>query len=135
MAGTGGLLFLFVIGHLEGNLQVFGPPELINTYAHFLQSKPLLVWGARIGLLVVVALHITTAVQLSVANKEARPVNYALARIVPPEGVTIDVDVLDAREKYQRCARSWKRRPDVGSDLKYPDLSARDAAAVRALRP
>ena len=76
MAGTGGLLFLFVIGHLVGNLQVFGPPELINTYAHFLQSKPLLVWGARIGLLVVVALHITTAVQLSVANKEARPVNY-----------------------------------------------------------
>jgi succinate dehydrogenase / fumarate reductase cytochrome b subunit len=77
MAGTGGLLFLFVIGHLVGNLQIFGPPELINTYAHFLQSKPLLVWGARIGLLVVVALHITTAVQLSVANKAARPVNYA----------------------------------------------------------
>lgn len=77
MAGTGGLLFLFVVGHLVGNLQVFGPPELINTYAHFLQSKPLLVWGARLGLLVVVALHITTAVQLSLANKEARPVAYA----------------------------------------------------------
>ena len=77
MAGTGGLLFLFVVGHLVGNLQVFGPPELINTYAHFLQSKPLLVWGARFGLLVLVGLHITTAVQLSLANKEARPVAYA----------------------------------------------------------
>jgi succinate dehydrogenase / fumarate reductase cytochrome b subunit len=77
MAATGGLLFLFVIGHLVGNLQVFGPPELINTYAHFLQSKPTLVWSARLGLLVLVALHITTAVQLSMANKEARPVGYA----------------------------------------------------------
>lgn len=77
MAGTGGLLFLFVIGHLIGNLQVFGPPELINTYAHFLQSKPLMVWGARLGLLVLVALHITTAVQLSAANKAARPVGYS----------------------------------------------------------
>ncbi len=77
MAGTGVLLILFVVGHLVGNLQVFGPPELINNYAHFLQSKPLMVWGARIGLLVLVGLHITTAVQLSLANREARPVGYA----------------------------------------------------------
>jgi succinate dehydrogenase / fumarate reductase cytochrome b subunit len=77
MAGTGLLLFLFVVGHLVGNLQVFGPPELINSYAHFLQSKPLMVWGARLGLLVLVGLHITTAIQLSLANKEARPVGYA----------------------------------------------------------
>ena len=77
MAGTGVLLLLFVIGHLIGNLQVFGPPELINNYAHFLQSKPLLVWGARLGLLVIVALHITTAIQLSAENKAARPVGYA----------------------------------------------------------
>jgi succinate dehydrogenase / fumarate reductase cytochrome b subunit len=77
MAGTGVLLFLFVVGHLVGNLQVFGPPELINNYAHFLQSKPLMVWGARLGLLVIIALHITTAVQLSAANKAARPVAYS----------------------------------------------------------
>jgi succinate dehydrogenase / fumarate reductase, cytochrome b subunit len=77
MAGTGVLLLLFVVGHLIGNLQVFGPPELINQYAHFLQSKPLMVWGARLGLLVIVALHITTAIQLSAANKAARPVGYA----------------------------------------------------------
>lgn len=76
MAGTGALLFLFVIGHLVGNLQVFGPPELINNYAHFLQSKPLMVWGARISLLAIVGLHIWSAVQLSVANRAARPVGY-----------------------------------------------------------
>ncbi|KKK61788.1 hypothetical protein LCGC14_3010820, partial [marine sediment metagenome] len=47
-------------------------------------------------------------------------------------GVT--VRVADARDKYGRCARSWKRRPDVGSDADHPDLSARDAAVVEALR-
>jgi len=50
-----------------------------------------------------------------------------------PDG-PIRVTVLDARDKYPRCARSWKRRPDVGSDPDYPDLSARDAAVVKALR-
>lgn len=77
MALTGVALFAFVIGHLIGNLQVFGPPEAINAYAHFLQSKPLMVWGARLGLLVVVGLHIGSAVTLSAMNKEARPVGYA----------------------------------------------------------
>jgi succinate dehydrogenase / fumarate reductase cytochrome b subunit len=76
MAATGALLFLFVVGHLVGNLQVFGPPELINNYAHFLQSKPLMVWGARLSLLVIVGLHIWSAIQLSIANKAARPVGY-----------------------------------------------------------
>jgi isoleucyl-tRNA synthetase len=42
------------------------------------------------------------------------------------------VEVVDRREKYKACARSWKRRPDVGEDAEYPDLSRRDAAVVRA---
>ena len=45
-----------------------------------------------------------------------------------------DIRIEDTRQKYPSCARSWKRRPDVGSDPEYPDLSARDAAVVRALR-
>ena len=77
MALTGAALFLFVIGHLLGNLQVFGPPEMINAYAHFLKSTPELLWGARLGLLACVALHIASAVTLSALNKEARPEPYA----------------------------------------------------------
>jgi isoleucyl-tRNA synthetase len=50
-----------------------------------------------------------------------------------PAGEVVDVEVLDARDRYKRCARSWKRRPDVGSDPQYPDLSARDAAVMRQL--
>ncbi len=37
----------------------------------------------------------------------------------------------DVRERYGRCARSWKRRPDVGSDLEFPDLSRRDAGVMK----
>ncbi len=44
------------------------------------------------------------------------------------------VRVVDARQLYASCARSWKRRPDVGSDPEYPDLSARDAHVIRALK-
>src|SRR2546426_12707204 len=78
MALSGGALFVFVIGHLVGNLRIFGAPEQINAYAHFLKSKPLLLWSVRLGLLAIVALHGITAAQLSVQNKAARPVGYAV---------------------------------------------------------
>ncbi|HAB16766.1 MAG TPA: succinate:quinone oxidoreductase, partial [Verrucomicrobiales bacterium] len=77
MAGTGAALFFFLIGHLLGNLQIFGPPELINNYAHFLQSKPELVWTARLGLLAILSVHIASAVSLSAQNRAARPIAYA----------------------------------------------------------
>ena len=43
------------------------------------------------------------------------------------------VKIVDRRETYKACARSWKRRPDVGSDTAYPNLSARDAKALRVI--
>ncbi|MGN6626289.1 MAG: class I tRNA ligase family protein, partial [Tepidisphaeraceae bacterium] len=47
-------------------------------------------------------------------------------------GDVTEVTVVDRRETYPACARSWKRRPDVGSNPAYPDLCARDAAALGA---
>ncbi|HEY0007199.1 MAG TPA: class I tRNA ligase family protein, partial [Tepidisphaeraceae bacterium] len=44
------------------------------------------------------------------------------------------VELVDRRNDYAACARSWKRRKDVGSDPEYPDLTLRDAAAVKAKR-
>ncbi len=41
------------------------------------------------------------------------------------------VAVVFARAEGTRCARSWKVLPDVGSDPEYPDLSPRDAQAMR----
>jgi len=62
-------------------------------------------------------------------------VGYARIELVDqlPEGDIVQVELLDSTEKYATCNRSWKRRPDVGSDSEYPDLSARDAAVMRSL--
>jgi len=43
------------------------------------------------------------------------------------------VGVVPRRAEGRKCARSWRIVPDVGSDPQYPDLSARDASAVREL--
>ena len=34
----------------------------------------------------------------------------------------------------KKCARSWKISPDVGSDPEFPDVTPRDAAALRELK-
>lgn len=73
MAVSGMALFLFVVGHMVGNLQVFLGPEAINSYGHFLQSKKELVWGARLGLLTMLVLHIWSAIKLSAENRAAKP--------------------------------------------------------------
>ena len=41
------------------------------------------------------------------------------------------VGVVAARAEGRRCARSWRITEDVGADPEFPDVSARDAAAVR----
>lgn len=77
MAVTGVILFGFVVGHLLGNLQIFLPPEKINTYAATLRSHPVLLWGVRITLLVAVLLHIWSSFQLWLLQRKARPIQYA----------------------------------------------------------
>ncbi|MBL8747833.1 MAG: succinate dehydrogenase cytochrome b subunit [Planctomycetes bacterium] len=77
MAVTGVLLFGFVVAHLLGNLQLLAGPDAINAYAKWLHDRGALLWVARGGLLVVFLLHVATAVRLSRANKQARPVPYA----------------------------------------------------------
>jgi isoleucyl-tRNA synthetase len=43
------------------------------------------------------------------------------------------VSVVPALAEGTKCARSWRITQDVGSDPEYPDVSARDAAALREL--
>lgn len=76
MAISGCALFVFVLAHMAGNLQIFLGPEAINRYAHFLKSTPEILWPARLGLLALAALHFTTALLLSLENNAARPVGY-----------------------------------------------------------
>lgn len=77
MAVTGLALFIFVLLHLAGNLQVFLGPEALNRYGNFLQSNTELLWPARIILIILVALHIWAAVKLTLQNRAARPQRYA----------------------------------------------------------
>ncbi len=44
------------------------------------------------------------------------------------------VSVVFARAKGKRCERSWKISPLVGTDKEYPDISPRDADAMRELK-
>jgi succinate dehydrogenase / fumarate reductase, cytochrome b subunit len=76
MAVTGLALFLFVVGHMVGNLQIFLGRDAINTYAQLLHSSKELLWVVRLGLLAVVALHIWSAVSLTAENRAARPMGY-----------------------------------------------------------
>jgi succinate dehydrogenase / fumarate reductase cytochrome b subunit len=84
MAVTGLMLVGFVIAHMLGNLKIFFGTETIDAYAVFLRTmgEPLLpysglLWVVRIVLLVCVAVHITSAVQLTLMNWAARPQGYA----------------------------------------------------------
>ena len=77
MAITGFLLFLFVIVHMAGNLQVYLGQGPMNAYAELLKSRPGLLWTARAGLFVIAVLHIISALQLAAENRAARPEPYA----------------------------------------------------------
>jgi len=44
------------------------------------------------------------------------------------------VAVVPARAEGEKCARSWRYTTDVGSDPEFPEVSARDAEALRELK-
>jgi succinate dehydrogenase / fumarate reductase cytochrome b subunit len=77
MAVTGAMMFLFVIGHMLGNLQIFEGPARINAYGHFLHNLGELLWIERGVLTLAIILHITATVQLALRSKAARPVGYS----------------------------------------------------------
>jgi succinate dehydrogenase / fumarate reductase cytochrome b subunit len=82
MAVSGVVLAGFVAGHLLGNLQIFLGPDRFNSYARALKSLPELLWAVRITLLVSVALHIWSSVQLAVVKSEARPLGYVRTKSI-----------------------------------------------------
>jgi succinate dehydrogenase / fumarate reductase cytochrome b subunit len=82
MAGTGTVLFAFVVMHMIGNLQVFLGRDVINHYAEFLQTNPELLWPTRIILAVCVVLHIYTGASLTLENRARRGVAYDVKKVV-----------------------------------------------------
>jgi succinate dehydrogenase / fumarate reductase cytochrome b subunit len=83
MAVSGAVLILFVIAHMVGNLKIFSGAEEINAYSRFLREVGWpelgygqLLWIVRGVLFIAVILHITAAWQLTLLNRQARPVGY-----------------------------------------------------------
>ncbi len=83
MAATGLGLWLFVTGHLAGNLLAFVGRDAFNAYAAGLKGNPVLLWGARAALLLGFPLHLFFAVRTSQQNSAARPVAYAYPNKTP----------------------------------------------------
>jgi succinate dehydrogenase / fumarate reductase cytochrome b subunit len=79
MAVTGILFFLWLVAHLLGNLQVFAGQAAINYYAGLLHKEPVILWGQRVGLFIVVVLHVAAGIRLSYLNRKARPERYQKA--------------------------------------------------------
>ena len=62
--------------------------------------------------------------------------NYEIIFDKPPEGAFIIKDiegvaVVVEKAVGTKCARSWKISPEVGDDKDYPDVTPRDAQALR----
>ncbi len=77
MAITGIGLYLFLVGHVAGNLLLYVGQDAMNAYALGLRNLPYgLLWVARIGLVVLFTSHICSAIYLTLSNRAARPVAY-----------------------------------------------------------
>lgn len=82
MAISGVVLFGFVVGHMIGNLQVYGGPEMLNAYAAALHGLAGPLWVVRFVLLATIGAHIWSALSLQVRNSAARPIGYRVKRDV-----------------------------------------------------
>ncbi len=76
MALTGIILFLYVLVHMLGNLQIYLGSELINNWAKLLHYNAGFLWLARIVLLAAFLVHAVAGVQLWLRRSTTRPVAY-----------------------------------------------------------
>ncbi len=83
MALTGAFLWVFLCGHLAGNLLLYVGRDTFNGYASTLHHNPALVWAVRLGMIVSFPLHVLTAIRASQLNMAARPVSYAYGNKAP----------------------------------------------------
>ncbi len=86
MAVTGAILFVWILGHLEGNLKIFEGPDRYNAYAEGLRSfgapffgPSQFLWLVRVVLLFCVFVHMLAALQLTLRARAARPIAYQQA--------------------------------------------------------
>jgi succinate dehydrogenase / fumarate reductase cytochrome b subunit len=83
IALTGLGLFIFLVGHLSGNLLFIVGPEAFNEYGHTMVNNPL-IYAIEAGLLALFLVHIYKTVRLYAGSKTARPVGYVRKRWAGP---------------------------------------------------
>lgn len=76
MAVTGAMLVLFLVGHMIGNLQVYLGAEAYNHYAEALKALGAGLWAIRLGLLMILVIHLWSSFLLWRTSSNARPVSY-----------------------------------------------------------
>jgi len=79
-----------------------------------------------------VALHGQDAAEIAITSQA-----NVLQNEGPSEAFRLDdvpgVSVVSKKAEGKKCERSWKVLPEVGSDAEYPDVTLRDAQALREL--
>lgn len=80
VAASGAILVTFVFFHMVGNLQIYLGPDALNSYAALVKSGGRLLWVARLGLLLALAVHVWGIARLSLRNRHARGGGYRLKR-------------------------------------------------------
>lgn len=76
MALSGAALYGFLVAHLLGNLTLVGGNTAFNAYAEKLRALGPLLLVAEIGLVLVAAVHVYFALQVSLENRAARTTGY-----------------------------------------------------------
>lgn len=73
VALTGACLLLFLVGHLAGNMTIFGGSTWINNYATGLHAMPAwMLMAIRLGLLAILLIHVVLTLVLKLENVNAR---------------------------------------------------------------
>ncbi len=77
MALTGLAWSLFVLTHMAANLLIIFDAEAYNKYSHALISNPF-IYVAEAGLVLMLLVHVVSGVKVTIENRMARPVKYAV---------------------------------------------------------
>ncbi len=117
MALTGIVLWVFMMGHLAGNLLIFVGPEAFNHYGATLQGNPPLLWAVRIGLIdLLPGAHRRAPSAPRCLNRAARPVPYATRATRTPIRPAAQLGALvGPRAALLSSSTTWRTSPGASS--------------------
>lgn len=79
LMGIAGLFWCgFVLSHMAGNLLYLVGPAAYNNYGHSITGNKLLYYPMEVALALSLALHVIFGILVSLENRKARPVGYAV---------------------------------------------------------